>query len=1138
MQHLEIMDTHKQGCFNKDASNRKKKLRTSVSVCLPDVEKSAYHGVISSDVKRNGPQKRKAFSQCMICSKQFQRRSSLWTHKRRHHGYTPGHNYRCPHCPVTVKTACHLALHKAIHAPGFSKCPVCGLKISSVERGRIHMKTHYNRTTRPGKCAVCGRQFQMECILRRHQITHINIRKYKCRVCGCLFKIARQLRRHKLTHSGKWKFHCNICGFGCQTEFRLEKHKKIVHNQCSKLYCKLCGMQARTRELLTSHVLKHSMGHRSYRVACPLCKVLFRTNIHLSMHLYRQHSDKCNVCEICLETFATLGSLMKHAKEQHSVLEKKCNLCNESIVDIYQCNKKHLAEKHFGCFKCFSCSRVYFHASLYRIHLKSRHPDRMMQFCELCGEHFETIESLNKHSLFCNKVRDLCDIPRPPRPPERSKPVHDEPIEAPEIKCISCSTKFSNLHDLQTHLLSGCPATPLLSGCLATPLLSGFPATPTSCEQGMTLESNSIVGPEQIESNKNVPSTTQNSEASITDNDPGAKPVKKKKIIPTATCNICNITFRNKLRLSRHMWRSHTEQWKESKDALQLDMSISRPQVPAQKDSENDDSLSDEKTNDKGKNQKNFKCFACGKEYWKSLALEMHIERRHCRNSPQPPPEENINHQVENNCVQESYRVEPESHVEPEKTIKESLSEQRIQHLHFQNTLTLRKQRTIEALRKQRTIEAQHELFDRRKEHWLQRLMPESTDETSQADTQIIKDNPDKTPCVGESKADNSQFVQRTCKTVKDQLIMRKGGLLSNSEESDNEQRVYCKTVKDQLAYMRKERLLPKSVAEASPAISTEENPKAGKNSPKRQSMPQLPLLPKPVADASPILTPTININQPFQVVLAPGVQPNFLSVLVANSPQILPGTPNFSPTVISKKSPDPCHDVSQPGVEPQLNNTSSTTSIIDTNILNHHCVPSHQHSLLPAQSTQTNYSSPCSLNASDQADKIDRLSGADSDAVDGTPLDLSCKPVKPLGDNARIPLKITDIRSFIDLTEIDDQAFPNHEPNKNEPNKTVLNARTALSQALIKGRADTTSRSIEDSFNPLHRETNMEIASSNNLVTARKALSNALSQPQLRSNVMRGPAGNGRLVVDCFICDKVFVRINDLLDHLRNQHN
>ncbi len=1047
MPHLKtMMNGDKQTDFNVVSSIGNMEPKASVSMMKPDVQKGAHNEAVKKKVPDEHPQ-RKAIFRCMVCNKHFANRSSLFNHKKRF-GHPPSRNYRCPYCTVTVKTMKHLALHKVIHTPGLTNCPVCGLKIPSVESGHIHMQTHYGRGNKSCRCALCGKLFDTEYMMRRHQIAHSSIRKFKCKICGACFKTHRNLSRHVPTHSGKWKFTCSTCGYGDNYKCRLERHKN-GHKRLMQLSCEFCGVQARSRALLMAHVRKHlrQKGHDRYTLKCSLCQILFPTEIDLSIHIYRQHSEKCNVCEVCLEMFPTLDCLITHAKDQHSISEKACNLCNESVLDIYQCNKKHVVEKHLGYFKCFTCSRVFSRVGGYHKHFKFNHPDHTMHCCKLCGENFETIDSLQKHASFCEKVvcytrQSRFKGVRARAPAEN---MHDESRTnqemTPEIQCISCSTKFPNLHDLQTHLLSGCPAT--VASCT---------------QETMTPETNITSDQEQNShgaDNTSEPVKTQNSDCCSTSEVSDAKPAKKKRIIPTATCTICNQTFRNKLRLSRHMWRTHTEQWKDSENALQLNTNTNNqgPQVHNHHNSA-DESMSEEKINDKSKNQKNFKCFACGKEYWKSLALEMHIERRHCVKSP----EEN--------------KSRPENILsDPEKTAKELLFYQREE-------------------RRKKELEVEHRL--------LQGLLPQSVIEAIDQ-----------------------------CKTVKDQLAdMRKEGLLPACKESDELDQ--CKTVKDQLAYMRKERLLPKSVVEASPVVNAEENPEPGRNPSEQHSLLQMPLLPKPVVEASPILRPTININQPFQVVVTPGVQQNLVGVLVGNLSQIVPGTPPIlSQTVINELSNRPGQVVVQPGVETRLHKTL-LTSIEDTNVRQKHIAPNRKHISLPVQTN----GAPNSLHTMDRTAESDNLVSAASEAGNCSPLDLSIKSVRSVPDKAEASLKITDVHSFIDLTEHEHKNFPSHEAKEISSNGNLLNTSRALSNAFVTGLQ-------QPDRHPKITEGRTTLSNGNSAV-AQKSLPNALSlnQPQSDSNVTGGSAGNGRLVVDCFICDKIFLRINDLLDHLRNQHN
>ncbi|XP_007246252.3 zinc finger protein 615 [Astyanax mexicanus] len=79
-----------------------------------------------------------------------------------------------------------------------SVCPICGKRVMSEKRLRVHIKTHSD--LRPYTCFQCGKSFTRKATLNFHQNIHRGVKPYACNFCPKSFADPSALRRHKAIH--------------------------------------------------------------------------------------------------------------------------------------------------------------------------------------------------------------------------------------------------------------------------------------------------------------------------------------------------------------------------------------------------------------------------------------------------------------------------------------------------------------------------------------------------------------------------------------------------------------------------------------------------------------------------------------------------------------------------------------------------------------------------------------------------------------------------------------------------------------------------------------------------------------------------------------------------------------------------
>ncbi|CAG7818497.1 unnamed protein product [Allacma fusca] len=169
------------------------------------------------------------------------------------------------------------------------------------------------------RCCSCGFTTKLRHSLTKHLYhKHLDERKHMCDTCGKNFQMMCQLRTHQMrVHKGD-KFYkkmihvCDICGklFGSKTEWswHTEEHKDV--NDVG-VPCDICGKHV-YRHKMRMHVRSHEKMFE-----CKDCNKHFSSKWYLSVHLKTHGGVKPYACEICGTKFAQKSSIRKHKIKLH-----------------------------------------------------------------------------------------------------------------------------------------------------------------------------------------------------------------------------------------------------------------------------------------------------------------------------------------------------------------------------------------------------------------------------------------------------------------------------------------------------------------------------------------------------------------------------------------------------------------------------------------------------------------------------------------------------------------------------------------------------------------------------------------------------------------------------------------------------
>ncbi|KFM73312.1 Zinc finger protein 91, partial [Stegodyphus mimosarum] len=157
-------------------------------------------------------------------------------------------------------------------------CEHCGLNFRNSIEMRKHLISHTN--LRPFMCEKCGKDFKRDYNLKQHMVTHKEERPFICKICKRTFKSIPCLKQHLVSHSDDRPFVCKDCGSGFKSTQGLKTHR-MIHNKEKPLACKTCGKTFNFLGNLQRHFRIHT-GERPYQ--CKLCPKKFSQSNGLKAH--------------------------------------------------------------------------------------------------------------------------------------------------------------------------------------------------------------------------------------------------------------------------------------------------------------------------------------------------------------------------------------------------------------------------------------------------------------------------------------------------------------------------------------------------------------------------------------------------------------------------------------------------------------------------------------------------------------------------------------------------------------------------------------------------------------------------------------------------------------------------------------
>ncbi|XP_040022211.2 zinc finger protein 1035 [Gasterosteus aculeatus] len=448
---------------------------------------------------------------CPHCTKRFRYKSLLLRHLVSHTGIQP---YACMHCGQGYRNQSTCLQHEAfcdgVHKERPSKVKGTAetqlLKTPRLSEAMPKPKAEGEAVL---KCKFCTKTFVKSRSLRRHILTHNEVKPYRCRACDCCYSRYDHLKVHQTRCKGK-KTRLEVC------------IPKISLDDIGKGWQNKSGMLAAAEK------------HEAFE--CKICTRSFSAQSKLSRHVTMFHMTKRFKCTPCGSSFAHETSLKKHRKR------KRCRtpsnesnafppLETENVTTplkgvrnrLIQRIQPYLSKKYK--YACSYCPRAFQNAWQLVVHTRL-HTGERPYACDDCGERFIRKDYVKRHSVKCSKERCIVT------PPSRSTVCQSQQLPTTSttegFSCAYCSCRFLLFSQLQEHFLSAHKPETKVAPMSSAPLQHHL----------------SNIKKEPLDESCDKP---------FSDGDDLIDTAPESKVPNSLSCQDCNVSFANKAGLTSHL---------------------------------------------------------------------------------------------------------------------------------------------------------------------------------------------------------------------------------------------------------------------------------------------------------------------------------------------------------------------------------------------------------------------------------------------------------------------------------------------------------------------------------------------------------------------------------------------------------
>ncbi|XP_070690740.1 zinc finger protein 1035 [Pempheris klunzingeri] len=407
----------------------------------------------SSDTKNMFPFK------CPHCTQRFRFRSVFFRHLVSHTGLQP---YACRHCGCRFRsqTMClqHESFCDGVFKEGQSKVKIdAATHVSDMPILKEAAQKSQAEGEAEYKCKFCTKTFMKSRNLRRHILTHNEVKPYRCKACDSCFSRYDHLKVHQTRCKGK-RARLEVCipkislddvGKGWQNKFAIEAAEKQ-----ESFDCEICSRSFATQAKLARH---NTLFHVTKQFKCTRCGSSFTheksLKSHRKMKRCRKVTQETNISAEN-ETKSFIGVRNQVLQRIQPYFNKKgrflCSYCPRTFGNGWQLNvhtRLHTGERPYPC---DYCGQRFIRKDYLQRHFPKcgKKQQQTKELCDKCGGFFSQAR-LESHKKSCTST------------PNSSKSVvcqsqqtqsSQSPLKG--FSCAYCSSRFLIFSQLQEHFLN------------------------------------------------------------------------------------------------------------------------------------------------------------------------------------------------------------------------------------------------------------------------------------------------------------------------------------------------------------------------------------------------------------------------------------------------------------------------------------------------------------------------------------------------------------------------------------------------------------------------------------------------------------------------------------------------------------